>query len=269
MQHQHRKILLLNIIPTMLGIALLLRIYGLGILNITSVNWIKNAGGDLEQSYYGWMMYRNSPWHFPVGLMENAAYPYLTSIIYIDSVPLFNLIFKIFRFALPADYQFFGVWGLVCFVLSGILGTHIIYELTNNDVYAAISSLFFISCDIAIVRLYTHTALAANWLILAAIYVLLVLRKEHSAKKHILYWFIIFYLAVGINIYYLPILGVLFVLFYIAFAIRHKRLQEGIAGTVGATVGVIGTFWFYGGFFIRSGPGSFWSLLTYHPITQI
>ena len=59
------------------GAIIFIAIYGISILDITNVDWIRNAGGDLTQSYYGWRFFRASEWHWPLGLMENIAYPEL------------------------------------------------------------------------------------------------------------------------------------------------------------------------------------------------
>ena len=91
-----------------IGACIFILIYGMQVLDVTYVDWIRNTAGDFAQSYYGWSFYRASAWHFPPGLMDSVAYPGLTSIIYIDSVPLFNFIFKVMSPLLPDTFQFFG-----------------------------------------------------------------------------------------------------------------------------------------------------------------
>ena len=49
------------------GAIIFIAIYGISILDITNVDWIRNAGGDLTQSYYGWRFFRASEWHWPLG----------------------------------------------------------------------------------------------------------------------------------------------------------------------------------------------------------
>ena len=38
--------------------------------------------------------YRNSDWHFPIGMIDSLVYPNQTSVIYTDSIPLFAIFFK-------------------------------------------------------------------------------------------------------------------------------------------------------------------------------
>ena len=61
--------------------------------------------------------FRNSGWHFPVGLMDTITYPELYSVVYTDAVPAFAVVFKILSPVFPKTFQYFGIWGLLCFIL--------------------------------------------------------------------------------------------------------------------------------------------------------
>ena len=102
-------------------------IYGTKVLNPGYVDWIL-SGGDLTQHYLGWVAYRASDWHFPIGMVDTLAYPYQTSIIFTDSIPLFAVIFKALSPILPETFQYFGLWGVCCFVLQGVCACRIIYR---------------------------------------------------------------------------------------------------------------------------------------------
>ena len=95
-------------------------IYGTRVINPRNVEWILLKGGDMGQHYLGWEFFRQSPWHFPIGLSSNISYPFLVSVIFTDSIPLWAVFFKIFSFILPNSFQYFGIYGLVCFILNGI-----------------------------------------------------------------------------------------------------------------------------------------------------
>ena len=171
-----------SVVSTLLGAIIgglfFIGIYGVAILDITYDDWIRNATGDFAQSYYGWKFYRASAWHWPIGLMDGVADPSLTPIMYIDSVPLFDVIFKVLSPALPAIFQFFGIWGLCCFMLNGAVGARIIFRLTDSVCFSAFSSAFFALTTFSIQRLYTHTALAANWVILLGILLIVTTVRE-------------------------------------------------------------------------------------------
>ena len=109
---------------------------------------------------------------------------------------------------LPQECQFFGVWGIFCFVVSGVIGYILMYRLTKNSLNSLLGAFFFVYCNIAIQRLYTHTSLAANWLIMYGILVC-VEQNEYTFVRNLIRWGNVFFLCVAVNIYYIPILGIL------------------------------------------------------------
>lgn len=232
-----------------IGACIFILIYGVQVLDGTYVDWIRNATGDFSQSYYGWSFYRASAWHFPPGLMDSVAYPSLTSIIYIDSVPLFNFIFKVLSPLLPETFQFFGIWGLVCFVLNAALGSCCVYRLTRSPLYSTACSPLFALCTFAMQRLYTHTALAANWVILAGILLVLMTFDKSDRRRYMLLWAALFAVGVSVNIYYLPILGIIMVFFCIYRCVTLRSGMPVLSVFASSLLGVVVAFWFFGGFY--------------------
>lgn len=117
---------------TLIAIIIFCALYGIHILNPTYVDWLLK-GGDLTQHYLGWKAYRNSEWTFPIGYMNMLTYPNAVSVIFTDSIPIFAVIFKVFSSILPDNFQYFGMWGLICFILQGLMASRIIRNFTDND----------------------------------------------------------------------------------------------------------------------------------------
>ena len=69
--------------------------YGLDVILPSNINWLMSAYHDWGQHYLGWAYFKNEPWHFPIGHIENFNYPAGTNIGYTDSIPLLALFFKI------------------------------------------------------------------------------------------------------------------------------------------------------------------------------
>ena len=65
-------------------------------------------------------------------MIDTMAYPNETSIIFTDSIPLFAFIFKVFRFLLPVRFQYFGWFGLMCFMLQGGIGAKLVKKYTGS-----------------------------------------------------------------------------------------------------------------------------------------
>lgn len=192
-----------------LGIVWFGVIWGYEYLNITNVDWMKN--GDSGTHFFGWMLFKQSEWRFPLGLSNRLTYPYDLSITYTDSIPLFAVIFKLFSPLLPDVFQYFGIWGLMCLILQGVLMSLIVYYFKGSFVQnIAISSMAILQpCMIG--RMFTHTALAGQWIILLAIYIWLDKKEFLEYKKRIIAWSVTIVLASLIHLYFVPMVVVIMV----------------------------------------------------------
>src|SRR5215831_10331388 len=103
-----RRILFGILISSSLGAALFLAAYGTAPLNPSNNVWLQR--GDRVHPVLGWYFYRNEPWHFPLGLLNDYARPFQISIGFTDSIPLFAFIFKLFSPWLSETFQYFGLW---------------------------------------------------------------------------------------------------------------------------------------------------------------
>ena len=156
-------------VAALLGALSFMILYGVEILNPFYTDWLI-TGGDLNQHYLGWEFFRKSEWFFPIGLTDQIAHPVKTSIIYTDSIPLFAVIFKLLTVGIDERFQYFGLWGMFCFILQGYFAARILQHWLKDKWQVLLGSLFFIWSPTVIFRMYYHTALAAHWLILNSIY---------------------------------------------------------------------------------------------------
>ena len=186
-----------------LGVACFLWVYGAKIINPLYDSWLFNTDMDLKQHYIGWCHYRMSDWHFPVGLIDTLSYPISVSVIYTDSIPVLALIFKLFRNILPQHFQYFGMFGLLSFALMGGISSLLVHSLIagagirrtgfpssaqdNNEslgdtpfpfindnleyIVSAAASLVYILSFTVLQRMFYHTALGAQWIIVLALYI--------------------------------------------------------------------------------------------------
>ena len=105
----------------LLGALVFVALYGVRVLDPTQVDWIlNNASPDPSQHYLGWAFFRRSAVRLPyIGANYSVVYPYRTSVLFTDSIPLLALFFKLLGPVLPARFQYFGWWGLLCYALQG------------------------------------------------------------------------------------------------------------------------------------------------------
>ncbi len=175
-------------------------------LNVRYDNWLL-VGGDLKQNYIGWKSFRESDWASLIGLHDTISYPEKISIIFTDSIPIMAIICKIISPILPYPFQYFGIWGLICFFLQAGLSAVITYKMTQRKVMSIIGAFFCVFCITFLQRMFTHTALAGHFLILLGIYLWLCFDKGTSIKA--IAWGGIGMLCASIHMYFLPMIGVL------------------------------------------------------------
>jgi hypothetical protein len=205
-------------------------LYGVKIINPSYDDWLLMDGGDITNPYLAWIKYRNTPINFPVGLADGLLYPSKCCITFTDSIPLFAIIFKILSLLnlLPSVFQYWGIWGLFCFGMQGAVGFLIMYKATDNKVYSFIASLFFIFSPLVIFRMYFHTSLAGQWIILIAFYEYF-FHSQHSNLEKTRSWSLICIVASLIHIYFIPM-----VIFIMAAEVKSKFVCKLLLGTCGA-----------------------------------
>ena len=198
-----------------IGCLVFISIYGIAVIDVTNDTWLLNSSKteklwDLTQHYLGWIFYRNSEWHFPLGLMDGL-YSESVSIAYTDSIPLFAFIFKLLSPLLPETFQYLGIFGLLCYALMGGFGALITRRFSDSLLLNSCSSYIFCMAPCLLKRMFYHTALSAHFLILAA-FCLWIYRDSHFKKRstYITLWSILSVCATLINPYITPmVLGIL------------------------------------------------------------
>ena len=121
----------------LLGALVFLVLYGVRVLDPVCVDWIlNNPSPDPSQHYLGWVFYRRSGWHLPyLGTNYSAIYPYRTSILYTDSIPLLAVVCKLLGGVLPARFQYLGLWGLFCYAMQGGLAQAAMEQVLEEAEY--------------------------------------------------------------------------------------------------------------------------------------
>ncbi len=200
---------LLFVICAIIGAVVFTGIYGTAILDFTNTGWLFNNDHDLRQHYVGWCAFRRDPWHFPIGLIDSLSYPNSMSVIYTDSIPIFAVAFKLISGYLPVTFQYFGLFGILSFMLMGGFSSLLLRRFISKDILCMIGSVFYVISAPVIQRMYFHTALAAQWLIIAALVLWVYddVIKKKSTKM--ICWALLGFISVGIHTYFVPMLGMI------------------------------------------------------------
>ncbi|MCL2869358.1 DUF6311 domain-containing protein [Candidatus Saccharibacteria bacterium] len=230
----------------LVGLVFFVLFYGVKTLNPTFIDWIfSTPAHDSAQHYFGWAFFKAEGWTWPPGAIKGLAYPFGQAIIFMDSIPLLAIIFKVLSPILPTTFQYFGLWTLACYMLMGGLSALCIRHFTKNPLITTIGAIFFVSTPLLIFRSFWHPALAGQWIVLAGIFLLLKHRLlSRNLKKFITYWTILMVVTTLIHPYFLPITGGLLV---IALAIDHKNWRKTLLGLAVPIVTAFLAFYLAGG----------------------
>lgn len=240
----------------LLGALIFLLLYGVRVLDPTSVDWIlNNPSPDPAQHYLGWELFRRSPVHLPyIGANYNAVYPFRTSVLFTDSLSLAALLFKLLGGILPTRFQYFGWWGLFCYMMQGGLAQAVIARIAGvqptfgcgDKSKAAIAIIMspgqtaklwgsvlgagvLVLFPALTMRTFAHEALAGTWLVLLALYLWLRSDELMSAtRRACLLWGLMGLLCAGIHLYYLPMVGLVLV----GYAVRRALQKRGPAAVL-------------------------------------
>lgn len=254
----------LFVCASLIGVSMFIAIYGTWIVDPTHVDWLL-VGGDLSQHYLGWEFYRQSEWTLPLGVMQNVAYPHGLSIVFMDSIPLFAIPFKLISGILPVHFQYFGIWGLLAFALQSGIAALIVRRWSNNPLVVLPGAALLTISPVMLERMFNHTALAGHWIILLAILVLVYSRRL-SVNKMILFWSLILPTAVMIHPYLLFMISAIFAS---SLIINYNGLRQLTVSAIIPFTVTMGVFWLLGGFTIKSIDADGLGRFSYDLITPI
>lgn len=187
-----------------LGAAAFLVILGVSPLDVTNDAFCR--GGyiekDIQQHYAGWLFYRQSELAFPLGIATNINTPQGLSIAYTDSIPLLAVLFRLLSPSLPPVFQYFGWFTLLCLMAQGAVGARLLGLYLKGVCAPLLGDLLFVFSPVLWERVLRHTSLAAQFLVLGALYYYFLGRRTGRYR----FWglFALNILAITIHPYFVP-----------------------------------------------------------------
>ena len=242
-----RKSVLHGTLASILGVIFFLLMFDVLLLEPTYYEWLLRL--DPATQFIGWHFFRHESWHIPLGAANNYGMEMGGSIVYTDSIPLLAIAFKILNAVLPAKFQYFGIWMLVCFMAQGVFGWLLSGLLTSRVFERYVITVFFLISPIMVDRALGHYALMSHWVILGALY--LYLRRSNDSQAAVL-WCVLLSLAAMIHAYLLYI-GLAIWFAYLVHRIwidRAVTYRQGIKFTVATCGTVLFAMWIAGYFTI-------------------
>ena len=169
--------------------------------NPCNISWLFEARLDWSTHYLGWGFFRDAPWQFPLGTINNYYYPIGTNIGFTDSIPLMALLFKTIGFLLPENFQYFGIWLFLCMLLNGYYSLKIFKYFKVDAVLSYLLVIFILINPVFIFR-QIHPSYCAHWLLIGSIYLYLSTKNDiGQINKNIRHFLILLFLSSLITVY--------------------------------------------------------------------
>ncbi len=233
------------------GLAAFLSIYGFIPLNAANDRWMMHGYDepDILQHYAGWLAFRNSEWHFPLGLVDTMGRA--TYITYTDSIPLIAIVSKLLLQAVryAGTFQYFGIYTLGCYILQAVAVGMLVRRKTDRPAVILLSMVLFSFSPILMERALRHTALGSHWLILFAMYAYFKCR-DGGYETYPASFFALSALAVLIHPYFLPLVMIFALITLIEGVVKTRKrgyyivnfgCSLAVAAFTGYLIGAVGT----------------------------
>ena len=218
------------LLGAVIGLVFFILFYGLAIVNPANTDWIwQSVTHDTAQHQLGWEFFRADS---TGGIINGLAYPVGLSAIFMDVIPLLALVFKPFAAVLPSNFQYFGMWGLLCYMLMGGLAAILlryIWLRVNGRwstkawtqlLFTVAGSLIFVLSPMVMARNFYHPALAGQWLILLGFIMIVYAARLRRWWILGIAWSVVLVMTILIHPYFLPMMGVLLVLSVVRYWTR-------------------------------------------------
>lgn len=125
--------------------------------------------------------------------------------------------------AVFAPFQYFGWWGLACFLLQGLFGALLCLRVTRSSVQAFLSSLLFIVSPVLWQGTFSSAGVAGHWVLLAAL-LPLIYRRQFAARTRFPFfvWILLGAFSIGIH-WRLTLICAIFCIGYCLYAALESR----------------------------------------------
>jgi hypothetical protein len=194
------------VLAGLLGAVGFTALLGPSLVDPTNIDWLMR--GDFALHFLGWHLYRHGPWTMPIGGTPLLIWPIGSAIGLTDSIPVAAILFKLIDPVLPETFQFIGLWLVSCFALQGVFGALLMRLATPNPFLQLLGAVLLILSPPLIFRI-GHAALAAHWLLLAALWLSLTRDADVPSWRLAGSWAAVAALAAAIQPYLLLMVMIL------------------------------------------------------------
>jgi Family of unknown function (DUF6311) len=244
---------LMTMLPIMfvllIGSIVFFSLYPAFILNPYFTSWMST--GDPSQHYFGFNFFLHEKWQLPPGKIASYSWPFGTSLIYTDALPLVSIPLKLF-FA-KQTLQFHGLWILFCFLMQSFSGYWLIRLVTDDRFKAVLASAVWVTFPPFLFRSFENTrhySLLSQFLVTFLIG--LTYLKLYRKIDRPIAWMILLFSSLGIHFYLFALIGAIWCFLHCSIYNLNYTLKKLAPVFLATVLGM----WFFG-YFTTSPANSF------------
>jgi hypothetical protein len=164
----------------------------------TAPTW-QQQGGDVSQYLAGFNAFVREPWHWPLFRIESLNYPEGTIVTFVDAIPLYAALIKLFHGSDAGFWNPYGFWVGLCYVLQGVGCWWICREAQVRSWTALAALALLLAAFPALTHRAGHISLMSQWLLLFAFAIYLRGTRRQALASAC--WIGLLFCAFYINIY--------------------------------------------------------------------
>lgn len=197
--------------------------------------------GDIRVYSTAYLHFVQEPWSWPPGVSRTMGDP--LSITFTDTIPIFSLPLKLVLPLVPKAIEQpflrpFGLWLLIVYVAQGLVTARFAWRFGLRSAAGVVAACAIACTTPTLLFRWGHCALSAHFVIIWAIYLVVVGAGESPGRRRVVEWSVLWLVVGLIHPYLLAMVGPIFGAWIVTVLLRHRALRAvafAIAG-MGAVV---------------------------------
>lgn len=181
-----------------IGLLFVWRYFPAGFVPGTSSYWLTEVD-DVTQYFAGFNAFFSAPFSYPLLAFDSINYPQGTRATFVDAIPLYALLLKLFVPSSFAPFNPFGVWIALAFVAQAVCGWWILRELQVKSWLALLALIVCLLTFPAFTTRISHVSLMSHWIILCSLALYIRCRRTDEPQRGP--WSVLLVVSFYINIY--------------------------------------------------------------------
>ncbi|POP74246.1 DUF6311 domain-containing protein [Pseudomonas syringae] len=205
-----------------IGFLFVWRYFPAGFVAGTSSYWSTEVD-DVTQYFAGFNAFFKAPFSYPLLAFDSINYPQGTRVTFVDAIPLYALLLKLFVPASFAPFNPFGVWVALAFIGQAVCAWWILRELQIKSWLALLALVVCLLTFPALTTRLGHISLMSHWIILCAL--ALYIRCRRTSEPQRWGWSLLLVAAFYINIYLFVMASAIYVVSCLCNTDKFKPAQ--------------------------------------------